>query len=175
MTDDHGFVLENVCKRYHDITVFEDRNDSFEQGHVYYLREPSGSGKTTLLRLLAGLEQPDSGRVKTAASCSMVFQEDRLCRGYSAVKNVELVTGNAVTARESLKQLLESDSLDKPCEELSGGMKRRVALVRAMEADSDCVLLDEPFTGMDEETRTRAENYIRSRQNGRTLIIATHI
>lgn len=175
VTDDHGFVLENVCKRYHDITVFEDRNDSFEQGHVYYLREPSGSGKTTLLRLLAGLEQPDSGRVKTAASCSMVFQEDRLCRGYSAVKNVELVTGNAVTARESLKQLLESDSLDKPCEELSGGMKRRVALVRAMEADSDCVLLDEPFTGMDEETRTRAENYIRSRQNGRTLIIATHI
>lgn len=175
VADNHGFAMENVCKSYGSITVFEDRNDSFEQGHVYYLREPSGSGKTTLLRLLAGLEQPDSGTVKAAASCSMVFQEDRLCRGYSAVKNVELVTGDAGVARNALEQLLEPEALDKPCETLSGGMKRRVALVRAMEADSECVLLDEPFTGMDVEIRTRAEEYIRARQNGRTLIIATHI
>ena len=174
-SDDRGFVLENVCKRYHDITVFKDRNDFFEQGHVYYLREPSGSGKTTLLRLLAGLEQPDSGRVKTIASCSMVFQEDRLCRGYSAVKNVEMVTGDATAARAELEKLLEPEALDKPCEVLSGGMKRRVALVRAMEADSDCVLLDEPFTGMDAETRACAEEYVRTRRNGRTLIIAKHI
>ena len=78
-------------------------------------------------------------------------------------------------ARNALKQLLEPEALDKPCETLSGGMKRRVALVRAMEADSECVLLDEPFTGMDVENRTRAEEYIRARQNGRILIIATHI
>ena len=172
---DNRIILENVSKCYDDIVVFEDKSAVFEQGQVYYLREPSGSGKTTLLRILAGLEQPDGGRVKPAVSCSMVFQEDRLCRRYSAVKNVEMVTGDALRAREALEQLLEPEIPDKACETLSGGMKRRVALVRAMEADSDCVLLDEPFTGMDAETRTRAEDYIRCRQNGRTLIIATHI
>lgn len=106
---------------------------------------------------------------------SMVFQEDRLCEDYSALRNVEMVTGIGSRAEEALKRLLPDEALHKPCSQLSGGMKRRVALVRAMESDSDCVLLDEPFTGMDAETRAQAEAYIRERQNGRILIIATHI
>ncbi len=171
---DSEAVFKNVGKRFGDIIVLEEKSAVFERGRVYYLREPSGSGKTTTLRLLAGLEKPDKGEV-SVPDCSMVFQEDRLCLGYSAVKNVELVTGNREKAREALELLLESEALDKPCEELSGGMKRRVALVRAMEAESECVLLDEPFTGMDGEVRARAEEYIRSRQKGRTLVIATHI
>ena len=72
-------------------------------------------------------------------------------------------------------RLLEKDALEKPCSQLSGGMKRRVALVRAMEAASDMVLLDEPFTGMDAQTRQRAEEYIRARQAGRPILIASHI
>lgn len=168
-------VLKNVRKSFGEHTVLEGRSGVYEPGRIYYLKSPSGSGKTTLLRLLAGLEQPDEGAVEAKVSCSMVFQEDRLCLEYSAVKNVELVTGDVRAARKALEQLLDSEALDKPCSRLSGGMKRRVALVRAMEADSDCVLLDEPFTGMDAATRARAGEYIRSRQNGRTLIIATHI
>ena len=70
---------------------------------------------------------------------------------------------------------MEKEALEKPCGRLSGGMKRRVALVRALEADAAYVLLDEPLTGMDDETRRRAEDYICRRQKGRTLIIATHI
>lgn len=170
-----AIVLENVWKSFGEKNVLAGKSAFYEQGRIYYLTEPSGSGKTTLLRILAGLEKPDKGAVKAEAFCSMVFQEDRLCREYSAVKNVELVTGDRQTAREALEQLLEPEALDKPCEELSGGMKRRVALVRAMEADSACVFLDEPFTGLDSETLARAEEYIRRRQNGRTLIIATHI
>ena len=94
---------------------------------------------------------------------------------YSAVKNVEMVVGDPALAENALKKLLGADALRKPCRELSGGMKRRVALVRAMEAESDFLLLDEPFTGMDGGTRARAERYIRERQAGRTIIMVTHI
>ena len=94
---------------------------------------------------------------------------------YSALKNVEMITGDRSRAEEALSCLLEPEDIKKPCTELSGGMKRRVALVRAMEAEAGLILLDEPFTGMDEETKGRAEAYIRQKQQGRTLIIATHI
>ena len=105
----------------------------------------------------------------------MLFQEDRLCEEYDAIKNVELVCGNRKQASEALLKLLEPESLEKPCSSLSGGMKRRVALVRAMEAEADFVLLDEPFVGMDRENRRMAEQYIQERQQGRTILIATHI
>lgn len=167
--------LCNVTKSYGDQVVLDDVSVAYEPGKTYYLTSPSGSGKTTLFRILAGLTSVDSGRVETPPRCSVMFQEDRLCEEYSAVKNVELVLGNREQARKALQHLLEPEALEKPCRELSGGMKRRVALVRAMEAESDFVLLDEPFTGMDTKTRHRAEEYIRSRQRGRTLIIATHI
>lgn len=170
-----SIVLTNVDKSFGEQKVLNEVSATYEQGQTYYLRQPSGSGKTTLLRILAGLERPDDGNVIVPGAVSMMFQEDRLCEEYSAIKNVELVCGDAGRAREALAGLLEKDTLEKPCETLSGGMKRRVALVRAMEAESALVLLDEPFTGMDAQTRARAESYIRARQNNRTLIIATHI
>ncbi len=170
-----GFVCSHIEKRYGGLTVFHDFNQAYGPGEIYFLSSPSGSGKTTLLRLLAGLEKPDGGEVHRCRAAAMVFQEDRLCEGYSAVRNVALVTGDDGNAREALKRLLPPGALDKPCRELSGGMKRRVALVRAMEASSDAVLLDEPFTGLDAESRAAAEEYIRDRQRGRTLIVATHI
>lgn len=170
-----SIVLTNVDKSFGEQKVLNEVSATYEQGQTYYLRQPSGSGKTTLLRILAGLERPDDGNVIVPGAVSMMFQEDRLCEEYSAIKNVELVCGDAGRAREALAGLLEKDTLEKPCETLSGGMKRRVALVRAMEAESALVLLDEPFAGMDAQTRARAESYIRARQNNRTLIIATHI
>ncbi|MCM1325944.1 MAG: ATP-binding cassette domain-containing protein [Bacteroidales bacterium] len=166
-----------LTKSYGDKTVIREFSAVYRFGETYYLTSPSGSGKTTLLRLLCGLEKPDSGGVegKEEISFGMVFQEDRLCMNYSALRNVEMVTGDRKRAREALSLLLEQDAIDKPCSLLSGGMKRRVALVRAMESESGCVLLDEPFTGMDAGTKDRAEAYIRDRQRGRILIIATHI
>lgn len=169
-------TLEDISKSYNGKAVLEHFSATYQAGKTYYLTSPSGSGKTTLLRILAGLTGPDNGNLSGAGKCSMVFQEDRLCEDYSAVKNVELVRGADVrSVQNALQQLLPIESLHKPCRELSGGMKRRVALVRAMEADSDVILLDEPFTGMDAETKKRAESYIRERQEGRILVIATHI
>lgn len=169
-----GFRLTDIEKVYDGRKVLDRVSAVYEQGKTYYLTGPSGSGKTTMLRILAGLTEPDGGSITGPAECSMVFQEDRLCEEYSALKNVELVTGDPRRARKALEELLEKEAPDRLCSRLSGGMKRRVALARAMEADSDCVLLDEPFTGMDRETRLRAEVYIRSRQRGRTVIMATH-
>lgn len=200
----YRLVLDSVSKSYGEQVVLQKLCAQYESGETYYLTSPSGSGKTTLLRILCGLEKPDAGRVQWRRmvqgaenaeciqmvqadicteqpctlqewQCSMVFQEDRLCEDYSAVRNVEMVTGDRSSSREALLKLLDADALDKPCSQLSGGMKRRVALVRAMESVSDCVLLDEPFTGMDAETKARAEAYIAERQSGRILIIATHI
>lgn len=168
-------VLEGITKRFGEKTVLEKRSAVYEPEKIYYLTSPSGSGKTTLLRLIAGLEKPDAGKVRSVPDCGMLFQEDRLCEAYSAVKNVELVTGDAAAAREALLLLLEEEDVDRPCGELSGGMKRRVALVRAMEAASGAVLLDEPYTGMDAETREQAREYIRKKQQGRVILIATHI
>ena len=156
-------------------SVISQLSAVYEPGKTYYLRNPSGSGKTTLLRILAGLTEADSGEVNVPATVSMVFQEDRLCMEYSALKNVEMITGDPSRAEEALSCLLDPEDLKKSCADLSGGMKRRVALVRAMEAAAGLILLDEPFTGMDEETKSRAEVYIRRKQQGRTLIIATHI
>jgi NitT/TauT family transport system permease protein len=167
--------ISGLCKSFDGQIVLSGVSAEFARGGVYYLRQPSGSGKTTLLRLMAGLLKPDAGSVRAPDAVSMLFQEDRLCEQYSAVKNVELVCGDRKQAAEALERLLDADVLDRPCGTLSGGMKRRVALARAMEADSEAVLLDEPFTGMDAETRARAEEYIFSRADGRTLIIATHI
>ncbi len=168
-------VLTCVTKAYGDRQVLQDVSRVYRQGETYLLKAPSGSGKTTLFRLLCGLEEPDGGRITGDVRISVLFQEDRLCEAYSALCNVELVTGDREEAARALEKLLEPDVLEQPVKTLSGGMKRRVALVRAMEAEADMVLLDEPFTGMDQETRRRAECYIRQRQRGRTLLIASHI
>ena len=167
--------MEGVSKRYGDRQVLEWFNAEYLPGRTYYLTSPSGSGKTTLLRLIAGLTEPDAGEIRRTGECSVLFQEDRLCETCSAVKNVELVTGDAAAARRALRQVLGDEELDRPCAELSGGMKRRVALVRAMEARAGIVLLDEPYTGMDAGTRERAEAYIRLSQRERAIVIATHI
>lgn len=171
-----GIVLkaEGIVKRYGGRTVLDGVGAEYAPGEIYYLGSPSGTGKTTFLHVLAGLTEPDEGSVTAGASCSMVFQEDRLCEEYSAVKNVELVTGDRERSRQALRELLEEEALDKPCRELSGGMKRRVALVRAMEAESEFVLLDEPFTGMDQAACGLAREYIKKMQKGRILVIASH-
>lgn len=166
--------LIKLEKSYGGQKVLEGVDRTFEPGGWYFLTQPSGSGKTTLLRLIAGLEMPDGGRMEGRGTVSMVFQEQRLCEEYSAVRNIEMVLGNRQRARESLERLLPPDCLDKPCGQLSGGMKRRVAIVRAMEAESDLVLLDEPFSGLDKENRRLVTDYIREKSGGRIVITATH-
>ena len=167
--------VAELGKCYHDRWIFRHVEQEFQGGERYLLDTPSGSGKTTFFKCLCGLERPEEGEVSGIDAFSVQFQEDRLCEEYSAVKNLEMVVGEAKEAREVLACLLPEETLERPCRELSGGMKRRVSLVRAMEAGAQCVLLDEPFTGLDEENRAKAYEYIRTHAGGRIIMIATHI
>lgn len=167
--------VRDLGKNYHGRWIFRHVEQEFHGGESLVLDTPSGSGKTTFFRCLCGLEKPEEGEVSGMSAFAVQFQEDRLCEEYSAVKNLEMILGDALQAREALTQLLPEEALEQPCSELSGGMKRRVSLVRAMEAGAQCVLLDEPFTGLDEENRKKAEAYIRQKAGERILMLATHI
>ncbi len=119
---------------------------------------PSGTGKTTLLRILLGRETADAGEIEGIApgEIAAMFQEDRLCPTLSAVQNVALVCKGKVDEKqlaEELSQILPPNSLHQPISQLSGGMKRRVALARAMHYPCRMIVLDEPFTGLDQNTR----------------------
>lgn len=159
-------------------TLFTGMSLKLEPGEVRWLSWPSGQGKTTLLRILAGLEKPDRGDVRYEGgrmSLSILFQEDRLCEEYTALQNVVMVTGDGERAEEILKELLEPSLIQKNCSLMSGGEKRRVALARALAAESDFLFLDEPFAGLDEETVGRTWEVIQKWQGGRGLLIASHI
>lgn len=168
--------LTGLTKGYAEKAVIEALTTEYQPGRSYSFNSPSGSGKTTLFRLLAGLEKPQKGVIDMGGQkVAFLFQEDRLCEGYSALKNVELVTGNRELARKHLVQLLEEPDIYKPCRELSGGMKRRVALARALAAGAGMVLLDEPYNGLDEANRQRVRDYIERNTIGCIVLIASHI
>jgi ABC-type nitrate/sulfonate/bicarbonate transport system ATPase subunit len=146
---------------------------------VVCLVGPSGCGKTTALRLLAGLESPLAGTLKgrSGLRVSMVFQEDRLLPW-------ESVLDNAITDRQPwhrtqalswLQALGLGDHLDARVVDLSGGMRRRVAIARALAAPHDVLLLDEPFTGLDEPTWRDAAERIAAASRHRLVVMTTHL
>lgn len=169
--------LRGVSKRYGKQSVLEKEDLTVGAGETLWLTGPSGSGKTTRFRLLAGLERPDEGTVEAGAKDGfcMMFQENRLCEDVSATENVAMVTGDEKKAREVLGKMLETALLEKPCRELSGGEKRRVALARALAAEGNCLILDEPFAGLDMETAKKCRQVILEEKGERTLLIASHV
>ena len=170
-------VLKNITKSFGEKTVFRDFSAVFPGGGVSCLMGPSGGGKTTLLRMILGLETPDSGVITGVPERkAAVFQEDRLCPGVSPVENVLLVTGKEKEgeARSLLTELGLGDSLDLPCCELSGGMRRRAAIARALLAEGELLTLDEPFKGLDEQNRRAAAALVLRYRRGRTLLYVTH-
>ncbi|MGN0316323.1 MAG: ATP-binding cassette domain-containing protein [Lachnospira sp.] len=173
--------LSNISKSFGDRHVLEDLNINIEKGKKYAVMGPSGCGKTTLLRIMLGLEKPDLGTVKGRyEKMAAVFQEDRLCEDFNAVKNVWITADNRhFTTDDAVRHLhevgLEADrDLTKPVKDLSGGMRRRVAIVRAVLSGADCLILDEPFTGMDELTYKSVISYIREYTTDKTMVLVTH-
>lgn len=148
----------------------------FSEGSRTCLMGPSGCGKTTLLRLLMGLLAPDSGEVKSdrALRISAVFQENRLLEHLSAVSNVSLVTTASRGEIETMLRALALYDFNAPVSTFSGGMKRRVALCRALMATYDVLFLDEPFKGLDETTREKVIRVVNESTQGKTVILVTH-
>ena len=171
-----AIILSHIRKSYNGVPVLRDLSLTLEEGEGLCLMAPSGAGKTTLLRLLLGLERPDSGEITGLGPASAVFQEDRLLEDFSPLDNLRLVLGRRPEAELEalLCPLLPRSCLRQPAAELSGGMRRRLALVRALAAPSSLLVLDEPFTGLDDATRAQAAACVRERRAGRALVLATH-
>ena len=158
--------------------VLENFDARLTAGAVTCLMAPSGWGKTTLLRILMGLTEADSGTVTGLAGrrLSAVFQEDRLCPWLSPADNLRLTAPGltAVGAREALGSMGLEQWTDAPLSHLSGGMRRRVAILRALTAPYDVLLLDEPYRGLDGGTKALAIAETLRRREGRTVLAVTH-
>lgn len=164
--------LKNVCKSFGEKSVIEKFSAKFA-GKVCVTGE-SGAGKTTLLRLILGLETPDNGEITPKGlRYGVCFQEDRLFDSLNAQENIRLTTGIKNPEAE-LSELLPADSLNKPVKKLSGGQRRRVCIVRAMCAEADAFVLDEPFAGLDAENKAIAWSYICKKAGDKPVILALH-
>lgn len=170
--------IMHLEKSYGGKPVLRDFSATLLPGKMTALMAPSGGGKTTLLRILMGLEQPDGGSIEglRGLRLSVVFQENRLCMELDPVANIRLV--NPALSREEVSQALKAvglgDSISKRVSELSGGMCRRVAILRALMAQGDLLLLDEPFQGLDQKTKRLVMEDTRRRCEGRTVLFVTH-
>lgn len=171
-------VLSGISKAFDGRQVLNNVSLRFPAGSTTCILGPSGCGKTTLLRIIAGLEKPDGGRMEgISEKISFVFQEDRLCEAFSAVSNVRLVSGKELSKETVIDHLTAiglGEDLDKPVRDFSGGMKRRVAIVRAVCYPGELLLLDEPFKGLDEKLHEEVIDYIKQHSRERTVICVTH-
>ena len=169
--------IRSLSKSYGEKTVFSSLSLTIPLGSVTCLMGPSGCGKTTLAFLLAGLIAPDGGEiVGVPEKKAFVFQEDRLAEEFSALSNVRFVLPgrDRGRAKEILARLGLGEELSRPVRAFSGGMKRRVALVRALAYDADVCFLDEPFKGLDGESREQALRCTLEMTAGKTVIFITH-
>lgn len=173
-------TVKNLTKSFDDKKVIDDLSVVLKEGRTTTIMGTSGCGKTTFAMILMGLLDADSGSVKglEGKRISAVFQEDRLIEHLSAIDNIKMVLKKDYDKNEIIKQLamvdLDGASLTKPAGQLSGGQKRRVAIVRAMMAQSDFVCLDEPFKGLDVDTKQRVMEYVKRSIDGKTALLITH-
>lgn len=169
--------FENVFFSYDKKTpVLSDFSLDIQEGRRVCLLGPSGKGKTTILRMALGLIRPDRGllAIREGASPSAVFQEDRLIPWRTVLDNVALFADKEKNARAMLRDLGLGDVTASFPSELSGGMKRRTSLARALCHRFDYLVLDEPFTGLDDETRKVCIGIVDRELAKRPLLFSTH-
>ncbi len=179
-------VLRGLTKRFpHGPNVLEDVSLEVPQGEFLCLLGASGCGKSTLLSLIAGLERPSAGTVQVAGGrAALMFQEPALLPWLTAAHNIELAlrlrgVGKAQRreqARELLALVRLKDAGDKRVHELSGGMRQRVAMARALAQDSRVLLMDEPFAALDAITRDVLHEELVGLWSARglTVVFVTH-
>ncbi len=168
------FGLWKVTKRFEEKTVLEGYSLHITPGETVALMGASGCGKSTAGKLLLGMMQADEGEVKRPRRIGAVFQEDRLCKEFDAITNIAMVTGDRKAAEAALAEVGLADVAGKPVAALSGGMKRRVAIVRALLSDGELLVLDEPFTGLDEKNKQQMLRYVKKNLQGRSALLITH-
>lgn len=171
--------LKNVSFSYGELQILKDFNLAVNSGECVQLYGASGSGKTTVARIILGLEDADNGNIIIPQKISTVFQEDRLLENFDIQKNIRLVLSKEqyVIADNLLKEFGLYDVRKKKASTLSGGMKRRVALIRAIAYGGDALILDEPFNGLDIDNKQIAANIIKREfiDKNKSVLLITHV
>ena len=170
--------LKSICKSFGENEVLRDISMVIPKGSRVLITAPSGRGKTTLLRIMMDLEAPDSGEIKNRPRRqAAVFQEDRLPEEFTPVNCVKMTCAHGVTKeliRENLAAVGLEGHCDKPVSQLSGGMRRRVAIVRAAMSGADTVYFDEPFTGLDADNRAAAQRCVARAAREKIVLLVSH-
>jgi NitT/TauT family transport system ATP-binding protein len=175
--------LEKVCRSFGAVEVLREISLNIRRGEFVAVVGPSGCGKTTLLNLLSGYDQPSSGVIRREGRVRMVYQQDGLFPWLTVAENIALGLRHVGDEKERGRQVGEMISLIRlqgfeshyP-HQLSGGMRQRVELARALAGDSDILLLDEPFSALDYLTRLRMRQELARllRERPRTVALVTH-
>lgn len=171
--------LNNVSFSYGTHEVLKNFNLTVNRGECVQLRGASGSGKTTVARLVLGLEKADKGQIVVPQKISTVFQENRLLENLDVQKNIRLVISKDKykLADNLIKEFNLWDSRKKRVAELSGGMKRRVAIIRAIAYNGDALILDEPFNGLDISNKLIVAKAIKREfiDKNKPVLLITHV
>ncbi len=168
--------LKNLTKKYDNKIIFENLSLEIPEGKVTAFSGVSGIGKTTLLRCIAGLEKPDEGKIEgiEGKKLSYIFQENRLIPNISAEKNLLCVNNDKENAERLLKAAGLYEDKEKTADTLSGGMKRRLAVIRALHYGGDIFFFDEPLRELDAETSQRMLELVKTETLGKTVLLITH-
>lgn len=171
--------LKNIGISYGSQEVLRDCSLSLRSGERAALMGPSGCGKTTLLLCIAGLKKPQHGEVSgDFKKVSYAFQEPRLLPWLTSAQNLNVVLSDSAKtmdkAMEMLARLQLSEAANKYPSELSGGMRQRLAIGRALLYKSDVLLLDEPLKGLDKDLREDIAALIVEKSQNRSVLMVSH-
>lgn len=169
--------IKNLNKSFNKEKVFEDFNIIFNKGKIYYIMGPSGFGKTTLFNILLDLEDYKGNIKGLDGKISVLFQENRLFEERDIFTNINFVQErdlNRDYLKAELKKIGLEINLETKINKLSGGMKRRISLMRALLVNADIYILDEPFKELDENSKNLVLEYILNIKRDKTFLISGH-
>lgn len=170
--------FNSVSKYYGDKLILDNLKLNIENKSIFFIQGKSGIGKTTIFRLILGLEQADKGEILGIGNRKIgsVFQDDLLIDNISVLANLRLV--NKDINRDSivnyLKDIDVNVDLFTKISQLSGGMKRRISILRSILYDCDTIIMDEPFKGLDRETKEKIMSFVLRNTIDKTLIVISH-
>ncbi len=186
--NDNIVEVKNINMNFYtkegELEVLKDVNFNLKEGEILTLLGPSGSGKSTILNILTNLLKPTSGDIKITGNIGYMFQKDNLLEWRNIMDNITI--GLEIQGKKDKKSFDRVESLLKTYglwdfrsmypKELSGGMRQRVALIRTLSVNPDILLLDEPFSALDYQTRLLVCDDVYSiiKNENKSTILVTH-
>lgn len=178
-------LTKNFYTKEGEMEVLKNISFTLHEGEILSLLGPSGSGKSTILNILTNLLEPTSGEVSIKGTIGYMFQKDHLLEWRSIMDNITLGLEimhkkNDKKSMERIERLLKTyglwDFRNMYPKELSGGMRQRVALIRTLSVDPSILLLDEPFSALDYQTRLMVNDdvYKVIKNENKSVILVTH-